>query len=291
MRVYVPKHSGFCPGVEYAQKKILAERGGKRKITVLGHLIHNTRYLRFLEERGILTVHDRSEIPADALVAVRTHGLRRDEEAELSGRFEMIDLTCPKVKQLQLYIERHARQGRFVVITGKRAHPEVRGLVSYARGCLVVERETDLEAWLAAQGEETAGLAGFEGVLVVSQTTGRREFYEWTVRTLREALPSRYPVQAFDSICRITSLREAEALELQKKVDVTFVVGDRLSSNANKLYDVLRRGDTRTYLVQDLDELKALAPDLRSCRAAQVVSSSSTPVFAEREIIRYLSDL
>jgi 4-hydroxy-3-methylbut-2-enyl diphosphate reductase len=128
-------------------------------------------------------------------------------------------------------------------------------------------------------------------VLVVSQTTGRREAYERTLRSLREALPPGYPVQTYDSICRITSLREAEALKLQKKVAVTFVVGDRLSSNANKLYNVLRQADERTYLVQDLDDLLEQAPDLDSCRAAQVVSSSSTPVFVEREIIRYLNDL
>jgi (E)-4-hydroxy-3-methyl-but-2-enyl pyrophosphate reductase len=291
MRVYVPKHSGFCPGVEDAQRKILLERDKERKIAVLGHLIHNTRYLSFLEQRGIATLHDPAEIPADTVVAIRTHGLRRDQEAELAQRFELIDLTCPKVKQLQLYIQRHARQGCFVVITGKHAHPEVRGLVSYARRCLVVEREEDLEKWLAAQGREYPDLAGFRGVLVVSQTTGRREAYERTLRSLREALPPGYPVQTYDSICRITSLREAEALKLQKKVAVTFVVGDRLSSNANKLYNVLRQADERTYLVQDLDDLLEQAPDLDSCRAAQVVSSSSTPVFVEREIIRYLNDL
>ena len=185
MQVYVPKHSGFCPGVKSAQKKILAERQRQRQITILGHLIHNTRYLRFLEENEISTVHDISEIPADALVAVRTHGLRREEEAALSDRFELIDLTCPKVKQLQLYIERHARKNYFVVITGKRAHPEVRGLVSYARHCLVVEREEDLETWLAARGTGAPALAGCRSVLVVSQTTGTRKSYERTVRRKR----------------------------------------------------------------------------------------------------------
>jgi len=128
-------------------------------------------------------------------------------------------------------------------------------------------------------------------VLVVSQTTGTRKSYERTVRRLREALPARYEVKAFDSICRITSLREAEALKLQEKVDVTFVVGDRLSSNANKLYEVLNKNNERTYMVQDLSELSDLALDLRACRSAQVVSSSSTPTFVEQEIIEYLSGL
>jgi 4-hydroxy-3-methylbut-2-enyl diphosphate reductase len=291
MRVYVPKHTGFCPGVKYAQKKILTERQRQKKIAVLGHLIHNTRYLSFLEEKEIITVHDRSEIPADALVAIRTHGLRREEEAALAGSFELIDLTCPKVKQLQLYIERHARQGYFVVITGKRAHPEVRGLVSYARGCLVVEREEDLESWLAARGAGEPVLAGCRSVLVVSQTTGTRKSYQRTVRRLRDALAPEYGVKDFDSICRITSLREAEALKLQAKVDVTFVVGDRLSSNANKLYDVLKRNNEGTYMVQDLSELTKLDLNLRTCRAAQVVSSSSTPTFVEQEIIQYLTTL
>ena len=100
-----------------------------------------------------------------------------------------------------------------------------------------------------------------------------------------------YEVASRDTICECTSQRESEALKVQSGVDVTFVVGDRISSNANRLYETLRAKDDRTHFVQDLEELKGLNLPLSRFKVAQVVSSSSTPEFTESEIVEYLSAL
>ena len=104
----------------------------------------------------------------------------------------------------------------------------------------------------------------------------------------KRACGNRLPVEEFDSICPITTNKEKEALEIQKKVDITVVIGDPLSSNANKLYSILLSANPSTYFVQDLDHLIELGLPLHSFSTAQVVSSASTPEFVEGEIISYL---
>jgi 4-hydroxy-3-methylbut-2-enyl diphosphate reductase len=300
MTVVTPKHSGFCPGVKTAAKRLLKlkasdgnEQDGntQRPVCVLGDLIHNAHYIRYLSERGIRSIERIEEAPEGTLIAIRTHGLDRERERELRRRFEVIDLTCPKVKRLQQAIGRYADQGYLIVITGRRSHPEVEGLVGYARDARVIESETDLEAFL---GEGNGSLReyldnGYDKVFLVSQTTGRRTLYERVLEKL--SVQCDLLVESLDSLCDIVGLRADEAGQLQSRVDVTFVVGDRSSSNATRLYQSLRDRSSDTYFVQDLQELKDLGLDLLSYNTAQVVSSSSTPAFVEAEITRYLERL
>ena len=301
MRVLVPRYSGFCPGVKQAEKRIFdaKRRTDSGSLFVLGDLIHNRKYIKYLEEGGVRTVEEPDEIPEGAVTVIRTHGVPRDMEKVLRDRFDVLDLTCSKVKKLQRLIKEHSGQGSFIVIAGKKSHPEVQGLVSYARESLVIETEADLAGLGDRNGvfQNRLRKGNCSRVIVVSQTTGSRELYEKTVESLKAlALESREPelaleIESVDTICPVISLRETAALETQKCVNVTFVVGDRLSSNANRLYRRLRASDPGTHFVQGLDELKALELPLGTCAAAQVVSSSSTPDFITRQIVHYLENI
>ena len=294
MKVIVPLHTGFCPGVKRAQRIAFEERRKRGEpIFVLGDFIHNEGYIDYLGQNGIQTVSEPAQIPAGATVVIRTHGLERLQETLLRERFDVVDLTCSTVKRLQLYIRRHAEGGFYVVITGKRSHPEVSGLVSYARGNRVVEAENDLQALLDSDGGMEDGLKAerCRGILVVSQTTGRRELFDRTVKEITRRFGSSLEVKSFDSICGITSLREAEALANQDNVEASFVVGDKKSSNATRLYETLRGRDERTYFVRNLDDLKSLDLPVAQFTAVQVVSSSSTPDFLEKDIVAYLESI
>jgi 4-hydroxy-3-methylbut-2-enyl diphosphate reductase IspH len=178
-----------------------------------------------------------------------------------------------------------------VVITGKKTHPEVLGLVSYADKAMVVENDTDLNRLIRRCREEKSWPGeGYSTVFVTSQTTGNREFYLKTLSALSEECGSLVSVEHFDSICPITEQKEHEALDIQNDVDVTVVIGDPLSSNANKLFTILQDASPRTYFVQDLEQLKEMNLPLDDFTTAQVVSSASTPKFVEDEIIRYLEE-
>ncbi len=290
MKVVVPKHSGFCPGVKRAERRLFAqkEKRNRNPLAILGDLIHNRGYIEYLKGRGIETIQEMDGVSKETLMAIRTHGIDREVENRLRERFEVIDLTCSKVKRLQLQIKEHSEAGYFIVITGKQSHPEVQAHVSYAADSFVVESREDLESFIENKDgiRDVLDQKDYEKIYVVSQTTAPQSLFTETVETVSRRLP--YEVASRDTICECTSQRESEALKVQGGVDVTFVVGDRISSNANRLYETLRAKDERTHFVQDLEELKGLNLPLSRFKVAQVVSSSSTPEFTESEIVRYL---
>ena len=289
MRVFTSKFSGFCPGVFQAEKKIFEALAARPKKTlyVLGYLIHNQTYIDYLAERSVVTLEKPEEAPDGELIVIRTHGLQKEIEEQLRKNHPILDLTCPKVKKVQLEIGKYADQGYFVVITGKRNHPEVQGLLSYAYSSTVVEKDEDLRSFVAS-----FPASGIKKVLIISQTTGERDLFETTCRELRAAAErSGALVEIHDSICSITSLREKDSLQIQARVDVTFVIGDRMSSNASKLFKILAEQNPSTYFVNSREELKALALPFGRWKTAQVVSSSSTPAFVEKEIVDFLEAL
>ncbi|MDR1933525.1 MAG: 4-hydroxy-3-methylbut-2-enyl diphosphate reductase [Spirochaetales bacterium] len=296
MRVITAKYSGFCPGVMQAEKKIFREHGrhADEHIYILGYLIHNQTYIDYLSRYSVITVSDTAQVPEGSVVVVRTHGLQRQTEEELRKKFRVLDLTCPKVKKIQLLIRDYALKGFFVLITGKKDHPEVQGLVSYAEGSDVIEKHADINRFAA----------GFDAsppqkIFVVSQTTGDPALFTETVRIVGEkAASAGIRLESFNSICSITDMREREALKLQKEVDVTFVIGDRISSNATKLYKILAAGgQSAVFFVNSREEALAAAASERSrsgglrWKTAQIVSSSSTPAFLEQEIAGCLEEI
>ncbi len=292
MKVHIPKYSGFCPGVKFAEKSLQTLRGKDRNrdISVLGQLIHNSDYIERLRSEGIRTAKDIADIENGTVAVIRTHGVAREVEEKLRGRLEVVDLTCNKVKVLQRYISDHAAQNYFIIITGKRDHPETVGLVSYAKDALVIENETDLDRFVADYKSLLSPVIrkGYCRVLVLSQTTGNRALFEKVGGVVSETCRNECEVKVYDSTCSITSLREEEALDLQKNCDVTFVVGDRISSNANKLFEILQASGAETHFVENLADLRSRGLELSRYRDALVVSSSSTPDFVEREIVDYL---
>lgn len=82
-------------------------------------------------------------------------------------------------------------------------------------------------------------------------------------------------------------------MHLQKKVDATFVIGDKISSNANKLFQILKKKNENTYFIENIISLKKLVLPFSKYNAVQIVSSSSssTPAFIENQIFDYLQTL
>ena len=295
MKVYIPEYSSFCPGVKLAEKNLFEKKTSDpfSPIYVLGQLIHNNQYSEFLSREGIQTVESENEIPKASTTVIRTHGIDRKLEEKLRKNLKIVDLTCNKVKHLQKIIFDHAEKRYFVIITGKKDHPEVTGLRSYAKDHFIVEDEAGIvELERIFQDSALSFIKGnYCRILIVSQTTGNRSLFEKTAEKVHEICPQNCEIKIHDSICSITSIREKESVRLQKRSDVTFVIGDRSSANANKLYEKLKMNQENTYFIENLKELFSLNLPMNQYQSSLVVSSSSTPEFVEKEVIEYLASL
>lgn len=294
MIVKIPRLSGFCPGVKNAENRIFAklETEPSGEHSVLGMMINNRKYIEYLASNRIKTIEDKNILKNGSTVFIRTHGIDRRLQASLSADYKLIDLTCRNVKRVQEIILEHSDKGAVVIITGKKSHPEVIGLKSYGRHSLVIEKEEELDKFITnpnIDGKEFRPSI-YSEVFITSQTTGSRKLFEDAIKKISHRWPE-VTVDSFNSICPVTEKKEEEALKLQQNTDISFVIGDQLSSNASKLYKRLKDADSQTWFIQDAVELKKLDIDLSIYTSALVVSSASTPEFVEKEVVEYLKSI
>ena len=294
MKVLVPKLSGFCPGVKAAENRIFNEIIDHPEVrhSVLGMMINNSKYISYLDENGVSTADKPESLQSGDTVFIRTHGIDRSLQNKLEMDFRLIDLTCRNVKKVQMIIEKHSKLGAAVFITGKKSHPEVLGLQSYGQFTKIFETEDEIRDFISnpeLNGREF-NPRDYSELFITSQTTASRRLFTSAIELMKKKWPDAV-IDSFDSICPVTEKKEKEALRLQKEAEISFVIGDPLSSNAGKLFTILKNADERTWFIQDVDELKGLELDLGSIGTALVVSSASTPRFVEDKVVNFLENL
>ena len=287
MIVIVPKTSGFCPGVKRAEDGVFKIKETSNEVNLHGPLIHNQNYISMLQEHNIKAVTTDSLNQGDTLV-IRTHGISRYEEIELAKKFVLKDLTCPIVKRVQKHVEKATSENSFVIISGKADHAEVQGLVSYAQYFLVIENKQELENFI--QEYQNIIPQDCQCIFIISQTTHSRAFFEELCTTIKKTIAC-LPINVKDTICPVTENKEQESLQLQKDVDFTIVIGDPTSSNSKKLYNILKNASEKTIFIQNLKHLQEQKNSWVDIKKVLVVSSTSTPLFIEKEIVIYLENL
>ncbi len=272
--------AGFCMGVSLALKRLdsvttRGERGAAaRPILTLGPIIHNPQVLARYEALGVGRVNDPERIHPPCTVVIRAHGVPQRTESLLRERgAAIVDATCPKVKRAQLSIDQESRSGRTLLLFGEEDHPEVRGLVSYARaGALVFDSLEALRALLHGDAH-TPPLDRTRGYFLAAQTTQDRSVFEAVVSLLRRELDAEMPVYA--TICNATRERQEEALALADEVDAMVVVGGFESGNTRRLVDMARSRNVPCQHVETAADLDAEA--LRSARRIGLTAGASTP--------------
>ncbi|MBC7106880.1 MAG: bifunctional 4-hydroxy-3-methylbut-2-enyl diphosphate reductase/30S ribosomal protein S1 [Firmicutes bacterium] len=263
MEVRVAARAGFCFGVRRAvelARRAAAERTGP--VYTLGPLIHNPQVVAELEALNVRPVRDVDEVERGTLL-IRSHGVGPDVLARAREKgLEVIDATCPIVRQVQQLVHKLAREGLPVVVVGDREHPEVRGIVGWADGRAVVVGGP------AEVGELDLG----PRVGVVAQTTKNAAELE----AVAEALARRgLEVRTFNTICRAAQRRQQAALEVAREVDLMVVVGGLASANTRELAALCRATGVPTYHVEGPGDLHPSW--FRGVRKAGLTAGASTP--------------
>jgi 4-hydroxy-3-methylbut-2-enyl diphosphate reductase len=281
VEVILAETAGFCMGVDMALTKLdqlVAEPDG-HPIYILGPIIHNPQVLKRYADKGVVMVHDPAEVPPGAHVVIRAHGITRQVEASLRERKARIkDATCPRVKKAQLLIERNTEGGE-LLLYGEADHPEVAGLVSYARnGHFVFGSADELTGYALTPGKR---------YILAAQTTQDRVQFE----SIAESLAGRddVDVTVLETICDATKLRQTEARNLAQSVDFMVVVGGYNSGNTRRLAQVVSEQGTPCKHVETVDELPL--DELARYKRIGVTAGASTPRLLIDEVLAGLESL
>ena len=238
---------GFCFGVKRAiniLEKVARERGG---METLGAVVHNQPVLQRLAEIGVRVVRDIDDIRGN-MVAVSSHGVSPQLEAEIRARhIDMVDTTCPFVRRAQVAARRLADSGFLTIIYGDADHPEVKGILGWAKGGGMATLD---DRFIASFSNLPRRLG------VLSQTTQIPAlFTEFAKKLVDSVLAKDSELRIIDTICHDIRQRQAAALELAGRVELMLVIGGHTSANTNHLVELCSTA-TKTYLVETAEEIQ-----------------------------------
>lgn len=274
MEIVVAKNIGFCFGVTRAVNESLKEVDDNTYF--LGELVHNKETMKKINGKVVDSIE---EIPDKAKVIIRAHGvskevLKRANEKKLN----VIDLTCPKVAKVHKLVSE--RKNNFIIIIGKKTHPEVIGTIGYANEYFIVEDENDLD-------ELTKILANNKKkISVFSQTTFSNLKFVSLVNKIKRITHSY--VEIIPCICPVTEERQKEAINIANNVDLVIVVGGKDSSNTTKLYDLVSE-IKESILIENVDNLNTV--ELKNASKVGIVSGTSTDIETVDAIVAELKSI
>ena len=270
MEIIRAKHMGFCFGVLEAINvcnSLIEEKGRKY---ILGMLVHNKQVVEDMEKKGFKLVkeeellEDIDDLKENDIVVVRAHGTSKKVHEKLKERkVKVYDATCIFVNKIRQEIEIANEKGYNILFMGDKNHPEVKGVISFADNIQIFE---SLEEAMKVKIDSS------KTYLLSTQTTLNKKKFEEVKKYFKENYQN---VIIFDKICGATAVRQKAVEELAIKADIVIIVGDTKSSNTKKLYEISKKLNSDSYLVENEEQL-----DLTIFRGKEVIgitAGASTP--------------
>lgn len=289
MNIILAKHAGFCFGVRraveitketarkvYNESADAGESAEQPRVFTYGELIHNKTVVEELASEGITAISSPEEAKAGDYVVIRSHGVPASVYAELEARgINCVDATCPFVARIHETVAEADRRGERVFIVGEPTHPEVIGINGHCGNRAVFIRSLS----------ELSMLEGGAGCLVVQTTFDYDTFNE-----MRAIIERDYPeITVNNTICTTTRERQTEADELSRKCGAMLVLGDKNSSNTQKLKEICKKNCPNTQNGANIGEISL---DLLKEYGIMVgvVAGASTPDSIIREVINTMNE-
>ncbi|MDD3184910.1 MAG: bifunctional 4-hydroxy-3-methylbut-2-enyl diphosphate reductase/30S ribosomal protein S1 [Anaerostipes sp.] len=272
MEVKLAKTAGFCFGVKRAVDTVY-EQAGKQHVYTYGPIIHNTIVVNDLERKGVQVIDSKEELEKleEGTVIIRSHGVAKEIYDLIKQKnLTLVDATCPFVRKIHKIVLEASEKGNIIIIVGSKEHPEVQGIKGWCQGEVYIVSEIEEIKSLDLRGKKAS---------LVSQTTFNYNKFKDIVEIIEK---KGYDIEVCNTICNATEERQLEAKDIAHECDAMIVIGDKLSSNSQKLFDISKKECNDTFFVQTLDDL-----DLKlfeSTGKVGITAGASTPQKIIKEV-------
>ena len=269
MKIITAKDAGYCFGVRDAVD--IAYNSAKKhgEVYMLGDIVHNERVVEDLAKSGSKVVKTINEIPNDKPVLFRAHGTEKKIWQEAKEKnIEIIDATCPLVREIHDEVERLEKNGRQIIIIGDHGHDEVIGIQSHSKKPIVVSNV-----------DEAKSLKKFKRAGIVSQSTQTIE----NVREIINILMTKvFDLHFINTICFPTKQNQYQIKDLAKESDIIIIIGSFTSANSKRLTELSLKLNTNTYQVNSYKDLKQIW--FKNVEQVGISAGASTPDYLISEV-------
>lgn len=273
---------GFCAGVDRAIDAVeatLAHYGSP--IYVRRPIVHNRAVTKRLESGGAIFVQEVDDVPDGSVLVMSAHGVAPAVMASARTKsLKVVDATCPLVTKVHTDVVAHHRDGRIVILIGHPGHPEIIGTLGQVPSGAAILISSLVDLGRVDRPRDTR-------IAYAVQTT----FSVRDARGIIEAIKQRFDDVAgprSGNICYATTNRQAAIELIAGKADYVIVVGDRQSSNANRLVEVaVAAGCSKAVLANSAQDLDW--PAINAARTIGMTAAASTPALCVEEICEALA--
>lgn len=266
MKVSILQPKGYCAGVARAINIALKARQEHPDldVSVLGMLVHNHHVSKLLNDHNIYIVNSLDDIKDDSVIVFNADG-HTDEQLKTAKQKNLIiyDAVCPKVESNLKKIIQEINNGHQVIYIGQSHHQETQIALALSNNVILYDDKDGIDYSLLKD----------ESPFVLNQTT----LNSVEIVNLYNDIQNHFPnARISNEICPTTRKRQ-EAVQLVKDVDAIIVVGDQVSSNSKRLYEIAKtfHKDTFVCMVSDVSELPL--NELKNKNHIAISSGASTP--------------
>lgn len=295
MKYKVAKTAGFCGGVQKAFLMVKKEFEGNlekySRVLIFGSLVHNDNVMKVVSEMGIKKIDSLEGIRKGDVVIITAHGVSKKifEEIEAKGA-QVFDATCPKVTMVQECAQDYFKKGFQIVIFGDKEHKEVKGINGWCENSAhIVADFKQLDEFISKI--KNGSVKG--PILLISQTTQNIANFEKAKAILVEAVKEEgVTIEVVDTICRTTFVRQKEAFEIAREMEMVIVIGGRSSSNTKQLWKIVSNENKNTIWIEDPSELqdRRVVEMLKETESVGIVSGASTSLDDIEKVKSILED-
>ena len=281
-KIIVAESAGFCFGVNRAINILYKLIDEKKPACTLGPIIHNMQMVNELREKGVRTIDKISESKENETIVIRSHGVPQSIVDEINERhLDYIDATCPFVSKIHKIVS-ETDDDSIVIIAGDKNHPEVQGIMGHCKSkCYTFKNQEELQELFSIIPQKN-----YKTIKIVAQTTFDLKEWEKSLKSLKNVYTN---TKIFDTICNATSIRQREAANISKSVDLMFVIGDKHSSNSFKLYSICSSNCENTFFIETADELPLEM--VKKADSIGVTAGASTPARIIKEVLDKMSEV
>lgn len=275
MKISVARSAGFCFGVKRALAIAFETARSAVPVCMLGDIVHNEDVVRQITAAGIKKIKRLGDGRGKTLL-VRAHGASAPvfDRARSLG-YEIVDATCPMVKEIHKIAKEMEHKGYAVIIIGDKKHDEVQGIIGQLKKkAFVVE----------GAGDISPKIRKLKKCAVIAQSTQNLD------KVLKiNGILSRYikELKFFNTICRPTRLKQDEIKRMPLYNDVMIIIGSKTSANTKRLYEISRSLNKRSYWVRSKTDLRKAW--FRNAGSVGVTAGASTPNETTRDIVQCIS--
>lgn len=263
---------GFCFGVKRALDML--QNVLPQKPYVLHEIVHNDFVINSFKQRGAIFVNNIDDIPDGETVVISAHGVGKEiYKRAKEKKLKVIDTTCPFVKKSHLFAQKLEQKKLPIILIGKKEHAEIIGTIGQLENLHNVHVVSDINDIEKLPFLEYAGTA--------TQTTLSQTETTELIKQLSKKIPH---LEMQSHVCKASQERQQAVKDACAWADIILVIGDKKSSNANRLVETAKNLGVPSFLISDETKL----PNLQEYHQIAITSAASTPEEITQKVFQTL---